>query len=86
MPTISQFYGIKILLWPNDHYPEHFHVRYGEFNAKIDIKTGALLSGNLPPKARALTEEWRLLHLDELLISFELMVKYHKIQKIDGLK
>lgn len=86
MATISFFYGIKILLWPNDHYPAHFHVRYGEFNAKIDIKTGALLTGSLPPKARALTEEWRILHMDELLNSFELMVKHHKIQKINGLE
>jgi hypothetical protein len=86
MPTISQFYGIKILLWPNDHYPPHFHVCYSEFKAKIDINSGALLSGNLPPKARALTEEWRILYKKELLESFEVMIKYHKVLKIDGLK
>ena len=86
MPTISQFYGIKILLWPNDHYPPHFHVRYAEFKAKIGIISVALLDGNLPPKARALTEEWRMLHKKELLESFELMIKFHKVQKINGLK
>jgi hypothetical protein len=62
MPTISQFYGIKILIYPNDHYPPHFHVIYAEFNAKINIETGAIMEGHLPPKARTLTEEWRILN------------------------
>jgi hypothetical protein len=42
--------------------------------------------GKLPPKARSLTEEWRIIHQKELLKSFELMVKYHEIKKIEGLK
>jgi hypothetical protein len=24
VPTISMFYGIKIMMFYNDHYPEHF--------------------------------------------------------------
>lgn len=85
MPTISSFYGIKIYLYPNDHYPPHFHVKYAEFSAQIDINTGAINKGQLPPKARTLTEEWRLLHQKELLESFEFMIKYHQVKKIEGL-
>ncbi|NOT77537.1 MAG: DUF4160 domain-containing protein [Bacteriovoracaceae bacterium] len=34
MPCISSFYGIRIYLYPNDHNPPHFHIKYYEFNAK----------------------------------------------------
>ena len=39
MPTISTFYGILIRMFFNDHPPPHFHARYGEFEATIDIST-----------------------------------------------
>jgi hypothetical protein len=86
MPCISYFYGIQIYLYPNDHDPPHFHVRYGEFKARINIETGAITKGKLPNKARLLTEEWRLIHQAELLKSFEYMVKFHKLIKIKGLE
>jgi hypothetical protein len=86
MPTISSFYGIRIYLYPNDHNPPHFHVKYAEFEAKVDIETGGVFKGKLPLKARILTEEWRLLHQKELFESFELMIKYHQVKKIAGLE
>ena len=86
MPTISYFYGIYIRLYRNDHYPPHFHVKYNEFEAAIEIKTGLITEGNLPPRVRALTEEWRLTRQKELLESWEAMVKFDKVKKIPGLK
>ena len=86
MPTISYFYGIYIRIYADEHNPPHFHVKYNEFEASVEIKTGTITDGKLPPKARALTEEWRLIHQKELLIAWELMVKYHRVKKIPGLK
>lgn len=86
MPTISYFYGIYIRLYPNEHNPPHFHVKYNEFEASIDIKTGEIKDGKIPPKARALTEEWRLIHKKELIEAWDLMLKYEKVKKIPGLK
>ena len=40
MPEISHFYGIIIYMFPQEHNPPHFHVKYNEFKASIDIKTG----------------------------------------------
>ena len=54
MPTISYFYGIYIRLYANEHNPPHFHVKYNEYAASIDIKTGEIKDGKLPLKARAL--------------------------------
>ncbi len=39
MPTISAFYGILIRVFFNDHPPPHFHARYGEHEATIEIAT-----------------------------------------------
>jgi hypothetical protein len=86
VPTISYFYGIYIRLYPNEHNPPHFHVKYNEFEASIDIKTGEIKDGKIPPKARALTEEWRLIHKKELIEAWDLMLKYEKVKKIPGLK
>ena len=62
MPEVSRFFGIVIAIYFNDHPPSHFHAKYEEHKAKIDIKTGAILMGSLPRRARALVEEWRALH------------------------
>ena len=86
MPTISIFYGIKIFINPKDHNPPHFHVKYAEFEAQVCIKDGQILAGILPPKARALTEEWRILNTDALLENWQLMIEYKKLKQIKGLK
>jgi Domain of unknown function (DUF4160) len=62
MPTISEFYGILIRMFFNDHGPPHFHARYGEFEATIDISTLSLIKGELPRRARDLVEEWAIIH------------------------
>lgn len=66
MPEISRFFGIVVAIYFNDYPPPHFHAKYGEHKAKVDVATGTILEGNLPRRARALLEEWRLLHKAEL--------------------
>ncbi|MBC7858079.1 MAG: DUF4160 domain-containing protein [Burkholderiaceae bacterium] len=67
MPTISTFYGLLIQMFFNDHAPPHFHVRYGEHKAIIDIRNLALTDGKLPRRALNLALDWAELHQDELL-------------------
>lgn len=50
------FFGILIRLYHGDHNPPHLHATYGEFEAIIEIKTGKLLEGRLPPKALKLVQ------------------------------
>lgn len=68
MPTISRFYGIIIKMYfqQSEHNPPHFHVVYGENLAEIEISTGKILEGYLPPRAKSLVSEWLELHKDEL--------------------
>jgi Domain of unknown function (DUF4160) len=44
----------------NDHNPPHFHVKYGECKAEMDIRTLRILKGRPPPKAQSLVIEWAL--------------------------
>ena len=53
MPRISEFYGIVIEMYWSDHNPPHFHAKYAEHRAEIDIRTLGTLRGRLPAKAMA---------------------------------
>jgi len=48
MPTISEFFGIIISIYYSDHAPPHFHARYGEFEALVQISPIALLIQLVP--------------------------------------
>ena len=67
MPEVSRFYGIIIRFYYREHPPEHFHAIYGEHEALVEIGTGRIHQGFLPPKALQLVNDWRRLHHDELM-------------------
>lgn len=72
MPRISEFYGIVIALYYNDHAPPHFHAIYAETEGRVRIDALDWLPGNsLPSRAARLTLEWATLHRDELLTAWE---------------
>ncbi len=67
MPEISRFYGIVILMYYDDHNPPHFHARYGEDQAAIEISSLRILEGKLPPRVLGLIVEWASQHQPELM-------------------
>jgi hypothetical protein len=85
MPTISAFYGILIRMFFNDHAPPHFHARYGEFEATIDISSRRVLQGDLPRRALSLVQEWAMIHRGELMKDWELCRENAAPVKIDPL-
>jgi len=82
MPTIAIFYGVVIQMYWGDHAPPHFHALYGEDEAIIDIRTLAVLEGNLPRRALALVLEWAQEHRDELTEDWELCARNEHPKKI----
>lgn len=89
MPTISMFYGILVSMYALDiqkHHSPHIHIRYAEFRASIEIPTGNLLDGNLPPKQMKLVQAWIALHTDELMADWELASAGETPYKIDPLR
>ncbi len=73
MPVLSRFYGIVIRMYfqQAEHNPPHIHALYGDDVAAVDILTGDILEGHLPPKALSLVREWTEIHKDELLHMWE---------------
>ncbi|MFZ2643766.1 MAG: DUF4160 domain-containing protein [Verrucomicrobiia bacterium] len=86
MPEICRFYGLVITMYWNDHNPPHFHARYGEWLAEVDIRTLALLCGSLPPRALALTIEWALQHQAELMAQWQRARRQQPLQSIEPLQ
>jgi hypothetical protein len=71
VPEISRFFGIVIKMFFDDHNPPHFHAEYADSIALIGIRTLAVFSGRLPPRAMGLVIEWATLHQQELLADWE---------------
>ena len=62
MPEISRFLGIIIYMYFKDHNPPHFHVKYENYEASINIKDLKIISGNLPPRIFGFVVEWSMIH------------------------
>ena len=84
MPEISSFYGIIITMLFDDHNPPHFHVKYGEYRAVIDIKDGTI-KGTLPRRALNLVFEWFDLHREELLDNWRRIENHQSLLSIEPL-
>ena len=71
MPVVSRFFGIAIAFYWEDHAPPHFHAKYSGDEALVDIRSGDVIRGSLPRRALSLVDEWRELHIDELLDNWQ---------------
>jgi hypothetical protein len=71
MPIVSRFFGISIAFYWGDHLPPHFHAKYSGDEAMIDIRTGEILRGEISKRAVSLVQEWRKIHITELLEDWE---------------
>jgi hypothetical protein len=86
VPRLSEFYGIVIYMYFADHSPPHFHAIYGEHEALIRIADGSTIRGELPSTAMRLVEQWRTLHLDELVQNWALAQEPAAMSRIEPLQ
>jgi len=86
MPELSRFFGIVIGIFYREHGRPHFHAVYGEFEAVIDIETGAVISGDFPKRALSLVSEWRSTHVSELQENWDLARQHQALRKIPPLE
>ncbi len=84
-PRISEFFGIEIFLYWNDHNPPHFHVKYADYNAFVSIHEPQILEGNLPKKIEKLVIAWAELYYEDLLEDWELVQLMKTPKRIDPL-
>lgn len=81
MPEICRFLGIVISMYYDDHNPPHFHIRYNEFRAVMDIQSLNIVHGMLPARVRSPVEEWAEINREELL-SMWVSKCFHKISPL----
>ena len=86
MPTISEFFGILIRMYYDDHNPPHFHVFYGEYEAQVSIDTLEVIKGKLPKRALVLVLEWAVEHRNELREDWRLAELHEPLDKIEPLE
>lgn len=86
MPTVSQFFGIIIRMFFDEHAPPHFHAQYGDHKASIDINTLKVIAGKLPRRALNLVQDWAELHREELLADWELCRHHQQPRPIQPLE
>ena len=59
---MSEEYGVKIVIYPNDHLPAHFHVYCRGHRPAFNIKTGERLKGHkgLEKVEKRIKKIWRI--------------------------
>ena len=87
MPRISYFYGIGIWMHWNEghHFQPHFHARYGEYRASLDL-AGEIIVGELPRRQLRLVQAWAELHLDELNADWQRVINKEPLESIAPLR
>ena len=86
MPLVSEFFGIKIYMYWDDHFPMHFHAEYSDLKAIISIEQAAVVKGLLPAKQLKLVLAWCEIHKEELVRNWDSAQKNEQISKIEPLK
>lgn len=86
MPTISEFFGIVIRMYYDDHGSPHFHAHYGGYAAIIEIETLRFKEGRLPRRAQSMVLEWAVEHRDELMNDWGLAKAHQPLNKITPLE
>ncbi|MBQ9277791.1 MAG: DUF4160 domain-containing protein [Lachnospiraceae bacterium] len=84
MPTISNFYGIIIIMYlrNKEHNPPHIHAITQDYAAPFLIETGDIMEGDFPRKAKILVKEFVLKYKNELKEMWE-TENYRKLPPLD---
>lgn len=85
MPKVSEFYGVVIRMFYNEHGPPHFHAEYGGKRASIGF-AGELLRGDIPPRALRLVREWTRLRRSDLDANWALARAGEPLARIEPLE
>ncbi len=89
MPTISIFYGIRIMMYFYDtgkHNMPPIHAEYQDDEAVFSIMEGVVIAGNLPRKQTRLVQAWIELHQESLMVDWKLAISGEEPLRIEPLR
>ena len=84
MPEICRFYGIIIRMYliDNEHPPQHIYIKYGDYEAVMELTNLNIIDGTLPKKCRQLVREWAEIHQEELIEMWNTQ-NFHKLAPLE---
>ena len=84
VPELSCFYGIVIRMYliDREHPPEHIHIKYGEYQAVMELTHLNIIEGTLPKRCRQMVREWAEIHQDELMEMWRTQ-NFHKVAPLE---
>jgi hypothetical protein len=71
MPTVAIVNGVRIEFYFDEHPPPHFHARYAEFIAQIDLATFEIIKGSLPNAQMRVVRDWASTRRDALRAAWD---------------
>ena len=83
------FYGLIVRMYYFDNKQNnspHIHVVYQEDEAVIEIPTGTVLEGKLPPAKMKFVAAWIELRQEELMADWQLALNGEQVFKIEPLR
>ncbi len=85
MPRISEFFGIAIYMYFQEHGAPHFHAIYGRYDSPVAIDPIKILEGTLPHRVQSLVFEWAEKYQTELQANWERARTGHPLRRIPPL-
>lgn len=82
MPRVSEFFGLVISMFYNDHPPPHFHAVYAQYEAIVGVDPIRVLEGQLPCRLQSLVFEWTAMYQTELRENWELARAHEPLKRI----
>jgi hypothetical protein len=83
VPVVAIVDGVKIEFYPDEHPPPHFHARFAEFVAQIEIRTNKVLRGSLPPTKLNRVLSWAAGRRSGLMKAWTAVEELRKPEKIN---
>jgi hypothetical protein len=83
MPVVARMAGIEIVFYHNEHPPPHFHVKYAEHHAVIDIASLEIVEGFLPVAKRRIVRGWAETRRSQLLATFVKATSRERLEPIE---
>ena len=64
-----------------EHPPRHIHIKYGEYEAVMELEKLEIIDGSIPKKCHQLVKEWAEAHRLELIKMWDTQ-KFHPIEPL----
>ena len=84
MPEVSRFFGVRIVIYYDEHSPPHFHAYYQSFEASYSIENNKRIKGRMPTNLEKVIIKWSKKYQKELANNWNLAKNRKLLMKIKG--